>query len=852
MKKKTSKVRLSKHIIPKKYSILLAPDLENFTFSGEEEISIEVLRETNSITLHAVELEIFKAEIMQGRKILPAKIFYNIKEETVSFKFAEKISQGKGTLKIFFKGILNDKMRGFYRSKYHLDGKIHHMGVTQFESTDARRAIPCFDEPSFKAVFEVSLKIPSDRTAISNTLESEIIEHESGFKTVRFTPSPEMSSYLLAFIVGHFEYIEKKTKEGVLVRVFVTPGKLKQAEFALDVAARTISFYSNYFGISYPLPVLDLIAIPDFAAGAMENWGAVTYRETAVLVDPLETSTHNKQWVALVIAHELAHQWFGNLVTMEWWTHLWLNEGFASYMEYVAIDKLFPKWKVWTQFIFIEQGRGLSLDGLKNTHAIEIDVNHPAEISEIFDAVSYSKGASVIRMLAEYLGENNFRKGLKHYLEKHAYKNASTNDLWDAFEKVSGKPVKRIMTNWTRKPGYPLITLKQNEKNIEISQSRFFSSPLIKDSDNTLWLVPIALVGKGFKKAKYFLLKNKKTKIQGFKGWVKLNAEEKSFIRSSYPPNFLALLEKPIKEKIISQEDRFGIIRDAFALSQASKMSTGEALKLAAFYKSEDSYIVWAEITSQMLGLGKLLFNTPLYEPFKIFSQGLFKDIVNKVGWSKKPKEIYSQTLLRSTVVYALGTSGDKKIIKKAKEIFEKFYRENTKLDPDLRGMVYNLAAENGTEKEYEKFMELYKRTSFQEEKDRILRALCMFKDKKLLNKTLGFSLSQQAKSQDILKTISFVWANPWGRKVAFDYLKNHWSMILKKFEGGHLFSRFVMPAGNFVTKEEAKEVEKFFKKNFVPGIERTVTQVLEQIRSNAAWFARDKSKIKKFLKSSL
>ena len=247
--------------------------MENFTFLGEEEISIEILRQTDSITLHSVELEILKAEIMQGRKILPAKVFYNTKEETVNFKFAEKISEGEAALKISFKGILNDKMRGFYRSKYYLDGKIHHMGVTQFESTDARRAIPCFDEPTLKAVFEVSLKIPSDRTAISNTLESEIIEHESGFKTVRFTPSPEMSSYLLAFIVGHFEYIEKKTKEGVLVRVFVTPGKLKQAEFALDVAARTISFYSNYFGIPYPLPVLDLIAIPDFAAGAMENWG---------------------------------------------------------------------------------------------------------------------------------------------------------------------------------------------------------------------------------------------------------------------------------------------------------------------------------------------------------------------------------------------------------------------------------------------------------------------------------------------------------------------------------------------------------------------------------------------------
>lgn len=852
MKKKTSKVRLPKHIIPKKYSILLTPDLENFTFLGEEEISIEILRKTNSVTLHGAELEILKAKIIKGRKILPAKIFYNTKEETVNFKFAEKISQGKGTLKISFKGILNDKMRGFYRSKYHLDGKTHHMGVTQFESTDARRAIPCFDEPSFKAVFEVSLKIPKDRTAISNTLESEIIEHESGFKTVKFIPTPQMSSYLLAFIVGHFEYIEKKTKEGVLVRVFVTPGKLKQAEFALDVAAHTISFYSNYFGISYPLPVLDLIAIPDFATGAMENWGAVTYRETAVLVDPLETSAHNKQWVALVIAHELAHQWFGNLVTMEWWTHLWLNEGFASYMEYVAIDKLFPQWKVWTQFILIEQARGLSLDGLNNTHAIEIDVNHPAEISEIFDAVSYSKGASVIRMLAEYLGENNFRKGLRYYLEKHAYKNASTNDLWEAFEKVSGKPVGRIMTNWTQKPGYPLIALKENEKDMELAQSRFFSSPLIKNNDNTLWQTPIGITGKNYKKTKYLLLKNRKTKIQGFKGWIKLNAEEKSFIRSLYPPSFLTLLEKPIKEKIISQEDRFGIIRDAFALSQASKMSTEEALELVTFYKKEDSYIVWAEITSQMLGLGKLLFNTSLYEPFRKFSQELFKDVVDKVGWSKKPKEIYSQTLLRSTVIYALGTSGGKEIIKKTKDIFEKFYLENTKLDSDLKGVVYNLVAENGGDVEYKKFMQLYKKTSFQEEKDRILRALCMFKDKKLLNKTLDFSLSKQAKSQDLLKTISFAWANPWGRKVAFEYLKNNWSIILKKFEGGHLFSRFVTPAGNFVTEEEAREVEKFFKKNFVPGIERTIAQVLEQIRSNAAWLARDQSKIKKFLESSL
>ncbi|MCL6096142.1 MAG: M1 family metallopeptidase, partial [Patescibacteria group bacterium] len=464
--------------------------------------------------------------------------------------------------------------------------------------------------------------------------------------------------------------------------------------------------------------------------------------------------------------------------------------------------------------------------------------------------VSYSKGASVIRMLAEYLGENIFRKGLKHYLEKHAYGNASTNDLWDALEKVSDKPVGRIMTNWTRKPGYPLITLKQNKKSIELSQSRFFSSPLIENNDNVLWLTPVGITGMNYKTTKYLLLKNRKTQIKGFKGWIKLNAEEKSFIRVSYPSNFLVLLEKPIKEKIISQEDRFGIVRDVFALSQASRMSTEEALELVTFYKKEDSYIVWAEITSQMLGLGKLLFNTSPYEPFKKFSQELFKDVVDKVGWNKKPKETYSQTLLRSTAIYALGTNGDRKIIKKANEVFEKFYRENAKLESDLKGVVYNLVAENGGEIEYKKLMELYERTSFQEEKDRILRALCMFKDEKLLKKSLDFSLSKQAKSQDVLKAINFVWANPWGRRVAFDYLKNHWPTILRKFEGGHLFSRFVTPAGNFVTEEEAREVEKFFKRNSAPGIERTVAQVLEQIRSNAAWRKRDRKKIEDFLSS--
>ncbi|MEK7573021.1 MAG: M1 family metallopeptidase [Patescibacteria group bacterium] len=849
MKKKATNVRLEKHVIPQRYSIHLAPDLDNFIFDGEEEIVLEITKEINSMILHCAEIEILKAEFIRGRKVLPAKVSYDPKMETVRFDFAQNLSEGNGVLKISFKGILNDKMRGFYRSKYELDGKTHHMAVTQFESTDARRAFPCFDEPAHKAIFDVSLKIPSDRTAISNTIEETVLEHEGGYKIVKFVPSPKMSSYLLAFIVGHFEYIERKTEEGVLVRVFVTPGKKKQAEFALDVAVKTLSFYSKYFKIPYPLPVLDMIAIPDFAAGAMENWGAVTYRETAILVDPEHTSTHNKQWVALVIAHELAHQWFGNLVTMEWWTHLWLNEGFASYIEYLAVDNIFPKWNVWTQFVFMDHSRALLLDGLLNTHAVEVPVNHPAEISEIFDAVSYSKGATIIRMLAEYLGEKDFRDGLSHYLKKHSYSNASTTDLWDALSKVSGKPVGKIMENWIRKPGYPLIKLNIKNKKLKISQERFFSSPLIKQRDKTLWMAPVSLISSEKKEPEYYLLENQKKIINLKKsGWMKINSGEKSFFRVSYPSSLLKTLENPIRKKVLSEEDRFGIVRDAFALSQAGKISTADFLRTASFYEKDDSYIVWMEIASDLLQLSKLLYGQKYYPAFNKYMAEILKNIVKKVGWNKKSNEPYSFTLLRSIVIYAMGATEDRKTIDKAIKVFDKTLK-GAKVDPDLRAVSYRLIAENGGEKDYTRLEEIYKETSFQEEKDRVLRALCSFKDEKLLMKALRLSMSKDARSQDLLKAISAVWANPWGRYVAWDFLKSQWKEIAKRFEGGHLFARFIQPAENFVTEKDAKDVEEFFKKNPALGIERTIAQALEQIRSNAIWLKRDGEKIAKFLK---
>jgi puromycin-sensitive aminopeptidase len=839
LKLKTN-VRLPDYIVPKRYLITLFPNLQEFTFSGEEEITLGITRPIKEITLHAIELKMLSAEIIKPKKIKAAKISYDEKSETTTIAFSKTISKGEAKLKLTFTGILNDKMRGFYRSKYLHDGKSQHMAVTQFESTDARRAFPSFDEPAKKAIFDVRLIIPEDHVAISNTVETEITEHSAGYNLVTFEPTPKMSTYLLAFIVGRFEHIEVKTKTGKKVRVFITPGKKDQAEFALETAVKVLEFYEEYFGIPYPMSVLDLIAIPDFASGAMENWGAVTFRETALLVDENLSSTINKQHIAYVIAHELAHMWFGNLVTMEWWTHLWLNEGFATYIGYLAIDSVFPKWQIWTQFVYMDHAKALELDGLKNTHSIEIEVYHPSEISEIFDTISYEKGASIIRMLASYLGKEVFRKGLHDYLQKHKYSNASTVDLWAALGKVSGRKVKGIMENWTGKPGYPLVEVSEKNNKLKLTQTRFFSSPLSAKeiSDYTLWSIPLDS----------FLFSKKSLFIPKHRGWVKLNRGEASFIRIKYPSPLLGLLKEPIIRKVLREEDRYGLIRDAFALAQSGHSSTVDALSLTQSFEKEDSFIVWAEIASNLRAIDNLILGQPFYDDYKAFCRKVFKVIAEGIGWGKDPQESHSRTLLRGIALSFYGSSRDGNTIAKARKIFTEIYYGKSEIDSDLRGVVYNLVAENGKDDEYSKLKELYEKASLQEEKDRFFRALCSFRNVNLLTKTLELAFSDQTRAQDRFKAISFIWANPVGRDLAWEYVKKNWESITKTFAGGHLYSRFIKPAVYFVDSKKAEEIEDFFKKNPSTGLERTIAQVAEQIRANDLWLKRDKTQISDFL----
>ncbi|MEK7104907.1 MAG: M1 family metallopeptidase [Patescibacteria group bacterium] len=844
-------VRLSKNVVPTKYEIQLQPDLENFTFEGIETTTLSILKKTRYLTLHSKELEIETAKIIVNKeKVFAKKISYDEKAETATFLFSKYIPTKKIKLTIVFKGILNDKMRGFYRSKYIIKDKEYHIATTQFEATDARRAFPCFDEPAQKAIFHVSLVIPKGKTAISNTLPISVREHNAGFEIIKFSPTPKMSTYLLAFIVGDFEYIESKTKNGLPVRVFTTPGKKHQATFALDCAVKTIEFYEEYFAIPYPLPVLDMIAIPDFSFGAMENWGAITYRENALLIDEDHSSLSNKQYVALVIAHELAHQWFGNLVTMEWWTHLWLNEGFASYIEYLAIDKLFPKWDIWTQFSTNDSGVALRLDALLNTHPIEILVHHPNEIGEIFDKISYSKGASIIRMLTDYIGEKKFRDGLRYYLKKHSYKNTETVHLWKAFEKVSKKPVASIMHNWTSKPGYPVIKADIVNNKLVLSQSRFFMSlkSKIKAKDKTMWQTPVSIGNN--KNKKTIFLSNKRTVIPNSLPWIKINIGESGFFRTAYGKELLKNLIKPVQKKILFPRDRLGIVRDLFALAESGDIPTNQVLKFLKAYRNEDNYTVWVELATGLDQLEQLLAKTNVKEDFNSLIVDLFSPTIKRLGWEVNKFEPHTDTLLRSLAISRLGRSGDKKITVEAKKKFS-IIQKGGYISPDIRSAIYTTIATVGRMREYQIFIKKYKKEELHEEKNRIGNALGDFSDPKILALVCQFALSKNVRIQDTTNILSSVGVNPRGRDVWWNFVRKNWEILTSRYgDGNHTLAKLIKAITRSAEKKHSLSFKKFFTTHNAPGAKRSVEQVIEQLEANVVWLKRDKKIIEKFLKN--
>ncbi|XP_047138133.2 puromycin-sensitive aminopeptidase isoform X1 [Hydra vulgaris] len=858
MVKKTFK-RLSRAVKPVNYKISLKPDLTNFVFVGDEIINVEVTRETRRITLNSVEIKLLSATFESETLAVSSNdIVYNTEDETVILHFPQALPIGLGNLSISFLGTLNDKMKGFYRSKYKSkSGEDKYCAVTQFEPTDARLAFPCWDEPACKSTFEITIIAPKDKVVLSNmdVSHQKVDDNDESLQIVTFNRTPIMSTYLVAFIVGEFDFVEGKTEDGINVRVFTPVGKSDQGMFALEISLKTLPFYNKYFGISYPLPKMDLIAIPDFAAGAMENWGLVTYRETALLVDPFESSSASKQYVALVVGHELAHQWFGNLTTMEWWTDLWLNEGFASWIEYLCVDYCCPDYKIWTQFVASDFVAAQSLDALDNSHPIEVEVGHPSEIDEIFDAISYSKGAAVIRMLHDYLGEEDFKAGLNSYLNAFKYKNSRTNDLWDHLERKSSKPVKQVMSTWTKQMGFPVLTVTceqiQSTRIIQITQKKFTADGS-QDPAKQLWAVPINISTS--KRNEIRTLMNDPDMVLFLDNvspgdWVKLNPGMTGFYRTSYSADMIEVLIPAINS--LPAVDRIGLENDLFALAVAGVSPTTNFLNLLAGYKEETDYTVWSDLSGNLHKLSIIIQNTNSFNAYKNFVISLCKPVATSLGWKPLEGEDHLTAMLRCLLLKRLGLAGDNEIVEESKQKFLDHVDGVQSIPADLRSAVYSTVMSVGDHKTLEQMLSLYRNTTLMEEKNRILNCLGSTEDPDLINEILNFCLSDDVRPQDTVSGIASCTGSLIGRKLTWEFTKKNWSEFTRRYDGGFILSRLVScTTKNFATDEEFKDIKHFFDEHQVASAERVIKQSLENIQINCKWLDREKDNIVNWLLS--
>jgi len=849
---------LPKHVTPERYKIHIEPDLKNFTFKGTAHIDLQIAKPTREIHLHANELVVNEAMLLAGN-VQSHAIAYDKEQEIVVLHF-EKPFTGKHTLALAYTGGIRDALAGFYRSAYKAYGETRYLGATQFESTYARLAFPCIDEPGHKAIFDFSFTVPNAHAVVSNTHEAKVTKLLGGKKRIEFASSPKMSTYLAAFIIGDLDYIEGYTKRGTRIRIYAVRGKKKLSTFALEVALKGLEFNEAYFDIPYPLKTLDMIALPDFSSAGMENWGAITFRETALLIDPKHSSTAVKQRCVEVILHELAHMWFGNLVTMQWWTHLWLNEGFATWMSFYSRDHLYPDWRIWTQFISQDYLVALGLDSLRSTHPIEVEVHHPREIRQIFDDISYRKGASIIRMIADYLGVEKFRAGIRHYLKKHSYESTETEHLWDALSEASGEDVRSIMKAWTSLPGYPLLRARKVAKGVEIAQERFFASELEAraSKDATLWKVPMTMSVGSEEHIERLLLTKKKqimpvdwTRVS----WVKLNFKSSAFCRVHYDDALLAGIKEAKRTGQLKARDRIGVVSDLVATARAGKLSNAALLDTLLLFKDENYYTIWSVVSGGVSALVRLTVGTPQGPAMQLLAKELFRDIALRVGWNAKKSDGELEKLLRSLVLTEAGRYGVEEVVAEARTHFALHVSGKKVLPPDMRSVVYLTVARHGGREEFEQFKKLCREVTLQEEEGRLQKAIVAFSDPKIMQEAIAFTFSKEVRAQDAaLLAHAMVTLNPGAIPALWQYMQQHWKklMPIEAAAGLGYFGRLL--EGLLVTMTDQKELraaEKFLKKNIWHGGERSMAQGIEGAKANTAWKKRVVKELKTYFKKA-
>lgn len=838
----TTKGILPTNIIPINYDLSFDVDLKNFKFSGKEIIDLEV-KGASEIVLNAVDLEIRHVSLSYKKRSLKPKLKLETEKEIVTLNFSEKI-HGPVKLMLEFNGKLNDDLLGFYRSKYTQNKSEKYLTTTQFEAPYARRAFPCFDEPQYKTTFDITLIIDKDLRAISNMPVKEETK-QRGKRIVKFYRSPKMSSYLLYLGVGEFEFLQDKVGK-TLVRIATVPGKRKQGEFALDLTKKFLSYFQEYSKVPYPLPKLDMIALPDFAAGAMENWGAITFREIFLLFDSDTTSTIVKKRIAMIIAHEIWHQWSGNLVTMRWWNDLWLNESFATFMAYKAVDHFFPDWGMWEDFIGEETESAFTDDSIKSTHSIDVDVKDPHQIEELFDAISYSKGGSILRMIEGYLGEETFRKGIGDYLSKFKYNNATSADLWNSLAKVSSKPIKQIIERWIRQTGYPLVESTLENNNLLLQQKRF----VFNHRDSTIW--PIPLVIKTDEKLLVELLdKQKKTiQLEKYPEWFKINYGQTGFYRVNYPDGNLSKLKFSISNKDLSSLDRWGIQNDLFELSRNGEITLDRYLDFSRSYFNEDNYLVLSDIYQNMRAIyfifSQETFWSSIWSKFKNYHKDMFKEILDRLGWEPRKDENQNDSLLRELAIRYCGFAEDPEVLNKVKEKFAGYLKKQ-ELHPDIRSPVFSITAANGDEKSYNSLLELYSKAQSPDEKRMLLMALGQFKDTKLLSRVLDFSLSKNVRMQDLVIIIPSVASNPYSQVVLLPWVKKNWKKLEAYQKSGKLFIRLIEAIiGSCINRDKKEELKKFFAKHPVK-YKMTLERSFERVERNISWLERNREVLSRY-----
>jgi aminopeptidase N len=842
------------NIIPRKYIIEIKPDINNHNFDGLIYINFDTKNEIDTIILDSVKLKILKCELLTENKKSKLTNFHTTDSNLIiSHKILNNTS---ATLIIHYTGKISNDLKGLYLSSYNSNNKTETLLSTQFEPTDARKVIPCVDHPNYKAIFSLKLIIPSELNAISNMPVMNEMAISKSLKEIKFSESPIMSTYLLFFAIGKISSKEIKTKEGVLIRVWATENKEIFSDFALEISVKLLDYFESYFGVKYPLPKLDHIAIPDFAAGAMENWGCISYRENALLVDPNNSSLQTKQLVAAIIAHEMAHMWFGDLVTMSWWNDLWLNESFASWMGDKAISNIHPEWDVWTKFILDDTNRAFELDALDNSHPIEQAVTNPNEIGQLFDAISYSKGASLIRMLENYLGESIFQKGIQIYIKKHAYKNTTTDDLWEALSLNSNIDVKNLMDNWTKKTGFPLIELTQKNNNeYEVNQSKFsFNESSENQSD---WIIPIKYYSKNKneKIENSKLISKKSNKIKNISNKPSditiFNENSAGFYKTIYPKAFHNKLIGELKKNIniIPSEERLGLLSDTYILLKANKISPEFYLNLLPAFMSENNPYIWKYLCGSLRSIDLKLYETSIYKNYFSYISNLLNHINIEIDWNFDNTTSETEQLMKATLLENLSYFQNKDITTKAKNIFNNYNSKNKeKIHPNLKRPLFLARAYEGKSEDFDKIWKLYLESDSQEEKSLYLGSLTQFNNYAKISFLLSQVLTNNIRKHDIASLMLGIANNKIGHELSWNFLKENWNKIIELCGDGFQLNSIVTLPSRFQTNNLYQEVNNFYKENPLSAASMSVEQTLERIQNNITWIDTNFENFKKSL----